>query len=102
MIYQKLKNCPWCGRPTKLINYKDLYFVTCDDSVNEWMNCGRVVTVYYQSVEDAVKGWNEEETLNAIRIEDVMASMRGETRTSEYMKERAKVGRAFKQGLKDG
>lgn len=99
MTFQKLKPCPWCGRPTKLINYGDLYFVTCDDATNKWMNCGRVVTTYYQSIEDAVTGWNNEETLNAIRIEDIMDEMLEKRRSKERAMKRKEAVRAFRKGL---
>ena len=61
MTYKKLRTCPWCGRQTQLKKYGELYSVECDNS-----ECNRVCFVYYNTVGEAVDGWNNEESLRGI------------------------------------
>lgn len=65
MTYQKLKNCPWCGRPTKLIEAGGFYYVTCGDELIWNYTCDRVTVVYYESAEKAIEGWNKNEVVRA-------------------------------------
>lgn len=51
----KLKPCPYCGNPNVKIvrKLKYLYYVDCGAYA-----CNRSLIYYYESEEDAVKGWN--------------------------------------------
>ena len=66
MTYIKLKPCPWCGRPTNLIEAGGLFYVSCAEKGMFYYNCDRVAIIYYDSAEKAIAGWNNNESIRGM------------------------------------
>lgn len=58
-VKTKLKPCPFCGAPAKVIPYVDdtLYWITC---AGDWDKCpsGNVTSKHCNTIEEAAKNWN--------------------------------------------